>query len=257
MRWDVIAVSLLAAASASVAHVWMVQVSDARFRSEQLGLLLSGPELRRADRFHHDADRRRYIVSHAMLRCVLGEYLDLPPNQVRIATGPHGKPFVEAAREAGGLQFSLSHSGDLVLLAVSGGGAVGVDVEAVRILRDRGAMAAEALTPSELQQLERLPHGVQDEFFLRWWTAKEAFLKAIGVGLTCPLRQVELTLGARHDLRLSRVPDGDANAWTLQAWAPMHGYVAALVLSQPPGPGPTSHASAVSAGWFPRKSLTR
>lgn len=140
---------------------------------------LTDEERARADRFHFPRDRRRFTVARATLRALLTERLDAgEPEKLSIETDENGKPFVPTGD---GLHFNLAHSGEVALYAFSRHGEVGVDFEDLAH-RDRVADLASAIAcPEErawLDAAEDVPLAL-----LRLWTAKEAFLKALGVGL--------------------------------------------------------------------------
>jgi phosphopantetheinyl transferase len=116
------------------------------------------------------------------LRRVLSRYLDLPPAEIRLADGEHGKP--RPADPENGLRFNLSHSGSLALVAVALGREVGVDVEKLKPERDLVALAARALAPEEAAAVRAVTGADRVRVFYELWTRHEARLKCLGVGLT-------------------------------------------------------------------------
>src|SRR5207245_1715236 len=109
-------------------HVWRVPLSEND--PEQLGALLSRDEWIRAERFHFERDRARFICGRGLLRTILGRYLNTDPRDLTFVEGPYGKP--ELTGIPSSLRFNLSHSDDLMLLAVTHARAVGVDLEMIR-----------------------------------------------------------------------------------------------------------------------------
>lgn len=147
--------------------------------------LLDPEERRRAAAFARPRDRDSYVVAHLALRRVLGECLGRAPEAVVTARqpcagcgGPHGRPFVPGDP----VHFSLSHSGDLVMIALADE-PVGADVEQVPELSTVTSVAS-ALHPAETAELDALPPADRPAAFARCWTRKEAYLKATGAGLT-------------------------------------------------------------------------
>jgi 4'-phosphopantetheinyl transferase len=124
-------------------------------------------------------DRKRFLRSRAGLRILLADQLDCSAAAVDIAIGAHGKPFCP-----GGPQFNLSHSGDLILLALHPSSQVGVDVEQRRPGVDWARLAKRVFSKPQLEQLSQLPDSVQQEDFLAQWCAMEAQLKAAGTGFS-------------------------------------------------------------------------
>jgi len=166
-----------------VVDVWWARpVSPAEAPS--LVDLLDAHERARLDRFRRDADRARYLAAHALARLVVGPRTGTDPAALTIdrtcrCGKPHGKPTVA------GVEFSLTHSGDRVGVAVSAGGPVGLDVEEHRDLGDLDGLAGHALSPTE-------PRPTDGAAFLRVWTRKEALLKATGEGLSGPMNAITL-----------------------------------------------------------------
>jgi len=145
--------------------------------------LLSPEERRRAMRFVRESDRRRFQLCHVALRSILGDWLGTEPARLRFATGSWGKPALDRPFSEAGLEFNLSHTADLALVAVTRGRRVGIDVEAIRPLRDLLGIARRVLSPSDFERLARLAPGRQVAAFWLAWTSNEACLKAVGSGL--------------------------------------------------------------------------
>ncbi len=173
---------------AGAVDVWRASLSALTPYLAALDAALSPSERRHADRNISPAGRRRTIASRGLLRCLLGQYLDLPPNEVPISLTCHGKPFVPHP-----LQFSVTHSEDVVAYAFCLGTAVGIDVErvdpAIPVL-----LAEQVFGALELQRFKALPHGEKAGALLTTWTCKEALLKAVGSGLTRPMNGIDLGL---------------------------------------------------------------
>jgi 4'-phosphopantetheinyl transferase len=139
---------------------------------------LTPEERQHSDRLLRPEDRERHLLGRAGLRRFLGEWRRQEPQRVPLRRGAHGKPFCP-----GGPHFNISHSGDLVLLAVHPHSPVGVDVEQLRAELDWRPLAARLLCGAECRQLEGLPASAQTRAFLQAWCRLEARLKATGEGL--------------------------------------------------------------------------
>jgi 4'-phosphopantetheinyl transferase len=197
--------------------------------------LLDDGERARAGRFVFEPDRRRYISAHAAVRRVLGRCLDRAPESLRFTAEPRGKPrLVDGAAD---LRFNLSHAGERALLAVTCGLEIGVDIEQERSVDVRD-LARRFFAPSEWQSLEALSLPEQVPAFFRCWTRKEAFIKALGDGLACPLDSFEVSVADDDSPQLLRgcsaVPDG------LSRWR---------IVSLPVEPGYRAALAASAAGW--------
>ncbi|HEX2227214.1 MAG TPA: 4'-phosphopantetheinyl transferase superfamily protein [Candidatus Binatia bacterium] len=211
-------------------HVWQIKVDPKGSDDESLTALLSPDERQRAKQFRFDQDRKLYTAAHAAMRSLLARYLRLPGGEIHLVSGAQGKPVI--ARPIGSrLQFNLSHSHELALLAVAPGRAVGVDVELIRDFEFR-EVAESFFTAKEVANISALPHAVQREAFYKCWTSKEAFLKAKGTGLSGKLDEVEL-LGTTEGLvKIAASVLG----WSLLDLPQVSGYAAAAVIAGAPLP---------------------
>jgi len=144
---------------------------------------LSAAERERAARFVSDQDGVRWTTARTALRQLLGGYLGVPPDALRFAEGPHGKP-VLAAPVSVDVRFNLSHSGDTALIAVAQAREVGVDVELSRRAVDHVAIARRVLEPAAAERIAALDDPRErEQAFLRAWVRWEAALKCRGTGI--------------------------------------------------------------------------
>ena len=190
---------------------------------------LSTDEAVRAARFHRSHDRELFVRGRAWLRRVLGRYLEVPPQDVRFVIGEHGKPALAAPHAW--LQFNLSHTGSLALLALTRVGEVGVDVETVRAMSDVAAIARRQFAPSEWSRWSEMPCEEQLSAFYACWTRKEAFVKALGAGLSLPLDGFEVAFEPARPAALLSIGGSPQRAasWSMWAFEPLPGFCAAVV----------------------------
>ena len=154
---------------------------------------LARDELDRADRFHFDRDRRRFIVARWGLRAVLGKRLRIAPAAVQLSCTEHGKPVLRGGN-AGRVHFNLSHAGERAIYALSAGWPVGADIECLRDDVDFLALAGRYFCRGEWAALRQLPEPARKRAFFACWTRKEAVVKATGAGLAWPLDSFEVTV---------------------------------------------------------------
>jgi 4'-phosphopantetheinyl transferase len=212
-------------------HVWAASLQVPDDTLHRLAKMLAPAEHRRADAFHFDLDRNRFMAGRGMLRTLLGRYLHAQPGTIWLEYGPNGKPLLAGQFAGNGLHFNLTHCDDLALLAVSRGRVVGVDVERIRVLDGTQEMAACFCSPRENAQFLSLPSVEKDAAFFRLWTRKEAWLKATGKGVGQSLEKVEVSFRMGEAARFMRLPEEDgvsARGWSLQELTPALGFVAAL-----------------------------
>jgi 4'-phosphopantetheinyl transferase len=196
-------------------HAWRASIAGSAAATEGARRLLSADEQARADRFHQDADRSRYVMARAHLRDLLGEYLGEDPARIRLNYDPYGKPSL--AHPAASLQFNVSHSDAIALYAFATCRRVGIDVERIRPEAARDGIAEAFFAPTERAQLRALAPTLQVRAFFECWTRKEAFLKALGRGLSLPLSAFTVSVGPDSPASLLHVAwdPAEASRWSI------------------------------------------
>ncbi len=219
--------------------IWVARVDEV-FDSglaPRLAQVVSEEELQRQARFLFEKDRRRYLVTRALVRYVLSRYVPLAPRQWRFGATAHGRPFIlNADPLLEGLSFNISHSGQVVLLALGRGGQLGVDVEETG--RTTALDVADSVfSARELLQLRALPQAEQAQRFLQFWTLKESYIKARGMGLSLPLQKFGFELGSGQQLRAHIDADLDdvPGNWAFWQWTPGPDSIGALCVQRRPG----------------------
>jgi len=189
--------------------------------------LLSEDEKVRCGLFHFEKDRDAYIIARGTLRSLLGHYLERPAASVEIGLGEHGKP----ALVGGELDFNLSHSRGIGLFAFARGRDIGVDVEWMNPRVDIASLAKRFFSAWEYTQFTSVPGVSKSQAFYNAWTRKEAFIKALGEGLSYPLDAFDVSLHPDQEARLVRIEGCNQKAvqWTLRAISPFPEYAGAVV----------------------------
>lgn len=203
-------------------HIWLEWIDAAR--ESEGSATLDDDELLRAGRFRFERDRRRFVARRAFLRRILAGYAGVAPVSIRYRRSDAGKPEL---LDSQGLAFSTSHADGLAIVAVATQGEVGVDVERVRPVAEAHDLARRLFTDRESEHLGSLPAAMVSEAFLRLWTRKEAYVKALGRGLSMPLDGFEVLPLADGDVVASGdAEDGPAiRLWSVDVPA---GYVATV-----------------------------
>jgi len=213
-------------------HVWRVPLDLPPCPVADLASLLSPEESARAERFVVDQARRRFIGSHGATRSILSRYLDQRPEEIRFASGGRGKPHLVTAAGAPAICFSLSHSGEVALCAVTEGREIGVDVERIRPVSDWREIADRYFSAGENQALRSLAGDQAGEAFFHGWTRKEAYSKALGEGVSQRWMQFTVSLqpGAAAELVHASPEAPVEGPFTLCSLAPGVGYAAAVAV---------------------------
>jgi 4'-phosphopantetheinyl transferase len=195
-------------------HVWRARL-DVPW-SWTFDEALSLDDRTRADRFKFESDRRRFCVGRASLRLILSRYLQTKPGRLQLATGEFGKPYFADQKLSAGLRFNLSHSNQLALIAIVRDREVGVDLEYMRSDFVTDDVANHFFSPAEVEQLREVPAESKTQSFFNCWTRKEAYIKARGEGLYCPLDQFDVSVAPGMPAMLlgSRVDAADAQRWS-------------------------------------------
>ena len=213
-------------------HLWVAELDGAG----DLVDVLSPDELERAERYRHPTDRARFVACRGVLRGLLASYLDRSPRAVRFAYGRQGKPTLDMESSTLDLRFNASRRGNLALYAVASGRDVGVDLEPVDPTFATREVAERFFSPREVEALRALPEVQQTEAFFHCWTRKEAYLKALGTGLSIPLDSFDVSLapGAPPAILDARGAAAAATHWSVHALDPAPGIVGALAVESGP-----------------------
>jgi len=203
--------SIRVGASYTSLDIWYVDLDVSADARSYFTHWLSDDELAKADRFHSHLDRTRYIVGRDALRHVLADRLGCSPAAIRLSYGKNGKPTLEGGR--GHVEFNLAHSGGDAVIALAGDAAIGVDIELLRPIDDVESLARLVFSDVERRELELAADPVSA--FLNGWTRKEAYVKALGLGLTAPLTEITVSLSGRAALFSTGLRDQSVSNWRL------------------------------------------
>jgi 4'-phosphopantetheinyl transferase len=190
---------------------------------------LDPAEQAQAARFYFRADRQAYIAAHWLVRQALASVDGLPPADWRFVVEKQGKPAVDPALNRSDLRFNLSHSRGFVACAVSSGITLGIDVEPLSRAATGFDIAERFFSPSEVSILRAVNEDQQSTTFLRFWTLKEAFIKATGEGLYRPLESFSFSLDPVSITFDSEDVD-DASSWKFFELRPTPGHLLALAI---------------------------
>lgn len=211
-------------------HIWRIPLVLVEETFAQARRLLAPEECSRADRFHFEKDRVHFIAARSAMRRILGLYTTLPPEKLLFSYSVHGKPdlVVESGAD---LQFNLSHSHELALLAVTRQRPIGVDIEYIRPNVMGEKIAERFFSKREVEMLNRLPARLQPIAFFNCWTRKEAYIKALGKGLSYPLEKFAVSLAPEESARLLWIENApeEPKRWKLEELHPGSGYAGAVI----------------------------
>jgi 4'-phosphopantetheinyl transferase len=172
--------------------VWRVRTDGPEGPHSHLEIL-HRDEIVRAERFRFEKDRYRFTQCRSALRQLLATYLKISPTEILFEYSARGKPRLAVRQNPHALQFNVSHSGELALIAIGSEQSIGVDIERIRTEVDTESLAERFFSTGERAGLQALPDHLRLTGFYACWTRKEAFLKATGDGLSFPLANFSVT----------------------------------------------------------------
>ena len=215
-------------------HIWKASLDLNSSQTEKFLKILSVDELQRAGRFHFEKDRHRYIAARGILRKILGTYIETKPDEILFEYSSFGKPAIATDRDFSNINFNLSHSGALALYAFTHDRKIGIDIEQVRFDIDVMEIAGKFFSEEEITSLKLTDEQDRHDVFHKYWTRKEAFLKALGEGISFPMKNFDVSSINETGLLKVELPADERNnvLWYLQDLFPVRGYRAAVVTEE-------------------------
>jgi 4'-phosphopantetheinyl transferase len=220
------------ALGAAQVHVWRASLEPAPHLLARLSAILSPDERERAARFRMDVHRNRYAAGRGILRVLTGAYTGTPPAAVRFGHTAHGKPFLAGHEgRSDGLRFNMTNAEAMGLFAFAWGRHLGVDLENLKPMPDALSIATRFFSAPENEVFAAVPAEERELAFFTCWTRKEAYVKAVGEGLSMPLDRFDVTLHPAQPARLlaTRPDPAEAERWSLHHLDPGPGWIGALM----------------------------
>lgn len=224
-------VSLSAAPSLEkgVAEVWLVELDNDIESIDRSFELLSEDEKGRANRFVFSKDRTRFIACRGALRRIVGRYLETAPEAIGFSARKFGKPYL--TENDRGLRFNVSHSRDIALIALTLNSEVGIDVEYIDRDMDHLGIAPDIFSEHQMANFTSHSRDTRASMFFRRWTRKEAFLKAMGDGLSSS-EEIQGRFSAidDEDASISWFEKSERKSWSIRSFCIRDEFQATLVL---------------------------
>jgi 4'-phosphopantetheinyl transferase len=214
-------------------HVWRADLDQEPATIRTLSEILTPDERQRAERFYFQKDREHFTVARGVLRIIFSRYLNISPELIRFSYNQYGKPALDDPLGDASLRFNLSHSHGMALYAFTRGREIGLDIEFIREDFASLEIAESFFSPKEVEMLRALSSEHQCAAFFNCWTRKEAYIKALGEGLSHPLHRFTVSFIAGEPAALLSTDDDpeESSRWSLIELTPGPGYVAALAVS--------------------------
>jgi 4'-phosphopantetheinyl transferase len=224
-------------------HVWLAFYDEIVDESvcARLRTLLSEAERAQEFRFHFADDQKRHLITRALVRTVLSRYVAIAPTEWTFSTNRFGRPQISNQEiQARQLSFNISHTRGLIALAVTHGLQLGVDVENVSARKISLDIADHYFAPTEVAELARVPSDRQQDRFFEYWTFKESYIKARGMGLSIPLDQFSFHYPHEGAVRIQIQPalGDESDRWSFWQFRPTPENLLALCVERRDGPAP-------------------
>lgn len=211
-------------------HLWHASPTLLAFDKADAAALLSPDEQARLERFRFVNDKNNFLFCRGMLRMLLASYLGDSPAELVFAYSAHGKPSL--AGPSMDLKFNMSHSNGDVLIAACLRWEIGVDIEQVRYDLNVREIAQRFFSTAENETIRTMPVTSCYDTFFACWTRKEAFVKARGEGLSCPLNSFDVSVNSHEErVTLTTRPDAsEAGHWNVCSLNGLPGFAAAVAV---------------------------
>ncbi len=215
---------------ANEAHIWLARVDVHKNNISLYKSLLPSEELVRAGKFVRRDDRDSYLLSRVALRDIVSRYLNVGFNDVSFFRNEYGKPFIAKEINRENMECNLSHSGDIVLIGMSKGGKIGIDIERIREMDEMDALVRDYFSTIEQEYFKSLSPGEKIGAFFACWSRKEAYIKARGKGLSYPLDSFSVSVGPGDDAALLHDDHENISEWSLKDIAYSPDYAGAVAV---------------------------
>lgn len=210
-------------------HIWRANLDKNNSNFAFLKTHLTKDEVEYAKRFKFKKHSNRFIIARGILRSLLGRYLEVTPRKIKIEYSDYGKPHFQNEKA---INFNISHSKQMAVFAFSKYCNIGIDIEFINKKIEFDEIAKRFFSKNEVKTLNSLSDKDKVIGFYNCWTRKEAFIKAVGEGLSFPLDKFEVSLEPEKPAKIIKIncPQQDVSKWSIYAIKPEHNFVGSCVL---------------------------
>lgn len=220
--------------SQGIIHLWLArpdEINDSVLLSQYMAML-SDEEKINMQRFYFAKHRHQYLVTRALIRSTLSYYVDIAPKDWCFSVNNYGKPEIANRVLDIPLRFNLSHTDGLIICALALENDIGVDIETMQRTHTSLDIAKHYFSKREYDSLRVLAKHEQAQRFLQYWTLKEAYIKARGLGLSLPLNQFSFVIDGQQPIKVEfdQYLNDDASLWQFWQFYPSEQHIAAVAL---------------------------
>lgn len=212
-------------------HLYLVNLKELKGKINDFSKILSGEEQDYTKEYLVEKAKTNFILSQGILRFLLSFYLEINPRNIFIRRDKHGKPYIYG-KAGKNFFFNKSHSGDFAFYGFTDVSPIGVDIEIHRTLENFEAISEKVMTERELLEMNKFSQKEKNDFFFKYWSCKESYSKAIGLGLYKDFKNIELYISPKKNLVkvLSIDQQKLKNATTIRILSPIKNYAFAYCL---------------------------
>ena len=211
-------------------HLWKTHLEQSSINIEEKFKILNEEEKIKAQKFRFEKHQKRFTIARSNLKRILSFYLSISPQEVNFQYNAYGKPQLLDNINTIDLQFNISHSEDIAIYGITCHNLIGVDIEYIRPMPEAENLAKRFFSRKEFEEIRRLSYPEKNREFFRFWTAKEAYLKAIGKGISGGLEKVELS--TQEPRVFISLPESNNITYNLFYLTPHYNYLAAIVIEE-------------------------
>lgn len=214
--------------NATEIHIWKTHLEQSAIDFKESFDILNEEEKIKAQRFRFEKHQQRFTIARSSLRRILSLYLWISHQKIDFQYNAYGKPQLLDNINKINLQFNVSHSENIAIYGITCHNLIGVDIEYMRPMAEAENLAKRFFSQKEFEQISKLPSAEQDREFFQLWTGKEAYLKAIGKGISGGLEKVEIS--PHEPRKFIRLPESNPNNYNLVYLTPENNYLAAIAV---------------------------
>ncbi len=213
-------------------HLWYSLLDQPDDIINYFWAILSKEEKDRISKYKFKSLRNRHTVSKGLLKSFISNYLNIEPEEINFVQNEYGKPMLQPELNEIDLQFNVSHSKHLGMFAFTKAHELGIDVESIQETPNLNEIIAMCFSDFEKEWFYKSEPGLQKELFYKVWTGKEAFIKAIGTGLSFPLKEIEFKINSKKIIEFKSI-NGDLShrqKWDIFTFNPIPNFISSLVV---------------------------
>ncbi|EAZ94199.1 4'-phosphopantetheinyl transferase family protein [Crocosphaera chwakensis] len=208
-------------------HIWKKNLEQSSINVQKSFKILNEDEKDKAQRFRFEKHQKRFTIARSSLKQILSYYLLISPQEIEFEYNDYGKPKLLDKINKLGLQFNVSHSEDIAIYGITCHSLIGVDIEYIRPMPEAENLAKRFFSKQEYEYISLLSSAEKEREFFKLWTVKEAYLKAIGKGISGGLEKVEIS--PNEPIKFLNLPGFNREIWQIFSFIPEDHYLAAIV----------------------------